>query len=440
MDCHDGETEPEVYHKLTLTSRVTVREICKAINKYAFVTSPYPIILSAEIHCNTTQQIHMAKTMREIFGDKLITQPIDDRTSASLPSPEELKYRVMFKAKPKTSSPPSLSINSPSPTRDGGFFDTTTPVPPNSAGIASSDTESDSTSKLTKLVRRISFGGGGSSNDSTTSSSSAASGQSPSLPPKKTFSDELKDLLVYTAGVKYAGFSKLNNYLPNQQFSLSDRTAERILKENKPDWIKHNITHLTRIYPKGSRLNSGNYDPRPVWSAGCQLVAINCQTVDQGTILNHALFIDTGGYVLKPLALRLKVLEYPISIIVKIEIISAQRLPLSASDLYVEGQIDEVEMETKVIKGTSMAPSWNHKMEWTIKTLPSLLELTFVKLEIRAKGKGRVAQWVRPINALPKGYHYLPLYDDMFSKYVFATLFVKIQVEVVELEVKKGKV
>lgn len=89
VDCHDGETEPEVYHKLTLTSRVTVREICKAIDKYAFVATPYPIILSAEIHCNLAQQAIMARTMREIFGDKLVTCPIDDRTQ--LPSPEDLR-------------------------------------------------------------------------------------------------------------------------------------------------------------------------------------------------------------------------------------------------------------------------------------------------------------------------------------------------------------
>jgi phosphatidylinositol phospholipase C delta len=57
-----------------------------------------------------------------------------------------------------------------------------------------------------------------------------------------------------------------------------------------------------------------------------------------------------------------------------------------------------------------------------------MLALTFLHLEI--KGKGLVAQWTRPITAAPRGYHHLPLYDPLFSRYVFATLFVRIDVDV----------
>lgn len=400
VDIHDGDFEPEVFHKLTLTSKVTVREVCKAIDKYAFVSSPYPVILSVEIHCNLAQQNMVARAMRDTFGDKLVTEKMED-DGHELPSPEELKYRVLFKTKPKVTSAPST----PSKLQ-----------PDDRSAMSTSDTESDSA--LTKIVRRISFGG-------SSDSSASSAGQ-----PKKAFSDELKCLLVYTAGVKYNGFSKLNKYEPHQQFSVSDRTAERIIKENKADWIKHNFSHLTRIYPKGARLNSSNYDPRPVWTAGNQLVALNWQTIDQGTILNHALFADTQGYVLKPLALRQKISEMPVSARIRIEIISAQRLPLS-SDLYVEGQIDEHEQETKVVKGTSMAPAWNETFDWTVTSVPSLLDLTFVRLEIKSKANGLLAQWVRPISAAPKGYHYLPLYDPLFSKYVFATLFVRITVDAI---------
>jgi hypothetical protein len=34
---------------------------------------------------------------------------------------------------------------------------------------------------------------------------------------------------------------------------------------------------MLRIYPRGSRVNSSNYDPVPLWLAGCQLVALNYQ-------------------------------------------------------------------------------------------------------------------------------------------------------------------
>src|SRR5262249_19687407 len=110
---------------------------------------------------------------------------------------------------------------------------------------------------------------------------------------------------------------------------LSEKTANKILKEGMIDLIKHNRTHLVRTYPKGLRLSSTNYEPHRYWSAGAQLVAINWQTcgtlfylfienlkckalilvlvyLDLGYMINHAMFQRNGrsGYVLKPLALR----------------------------------------------------------------------------------------------------------------------------------------
>ena len=56
VDIYDGDTEPMIFHGKTLTSKVALRAICEAIAKYAFVTSPYPIVISAEIHCSLGQQ------------------------------------------------------------------------------------------------------------------------------------------------------------------------------------------------------------------------------------------------------------------------------------------------------------------------------------------------------------------------------------------------
>ncbi len=71
-------------------------------------------------------------------------------------------------------------------------------------------------------------------------------------------------------------------------------------------FINHNTTHLSRIYPRGSRVMSSNYDPVPLWLAGCQLVALNFQAEDRPLMLNRALFRQNGccGYVLKPKVLR----------------------------------------------------------------------------------------------------------------------------------------
>lgn len=98
VDIFDGDTGPMVFHGKTFTSKVSVREVCEAIEKYAFVTSPYPIIISAEIHCSVSQQEMMVEIMHDVFGDALISAPVEGRPKCEvLPSPEQLKGRVLLK-------------------------------------------------------------------------------------------------------------------------------------------------------------------------------------------------------------------------------------------------------------------------------------------------------------------------------------------------------
>ena len=40
---------------------------------------------------------------------------------------------------------------------------------------------------------------------------------------------------------------------------------------------------MSRIYPKGTRMDSSNYMPQMFWNAGCQMVALNFQTMGEGT-------------------------------------------------------------------------------------------------------------------------------------------------------------
>ena len=75
-----------------------MRDICNAIAKYAFVTSPYPVLISAEIHCSVKQQDILVKIMTEVFGESLIRAPVKGRPRISvLPSPEDLKGKILLK-------------------------------------------------------------------------------------------------------------------------------------------------------------------------------------------------------------------------------------------------------------------------------------------------------------------------------------------------------
>lgn len=89
---------------------------------------------------------------------------------------------------------------------------------------------------------------------------------------------ELAALMIYTAGVKYRGFSKLVEYKAEEMFSVSEKVGTKILRATPLDFIKHNRAHLSRVYPNGTRLTSTNYLPHHFWAMGAQLVALNWQT------------------------------------------------------------------------------------------------------------------------------------------------------------------
>ena len=63
---------------------------------------------------------------------------------------------------------------------------------------------------------------------------------------------------------------------------------------------------LVRTYPKGTRVDSTNYNPLPMWRCGVQMVALNYQYPDVCIHLNQGFFRQNGGcgYVLKPAVMR----------------------------------------------------------------------------------------------------------------------------------------
>jgi hypothetical protein len=73
---------------------------------------------------------------------------------------------------------------------------------------------------------------------------------------------ELMALLVYTVGVKCRGINKKETYAPEHVFSLSENTANKLLKENMTDLIKHNQDHIVRIYPKGAGRHQASHGYR----------------------------------------------------------------------------------------------------------------------------------------------------------------------------------
>uniref|UniRef100_A0AAY4DMK5 Phosphoinositide phospholipase C n=1 Tax=Denticeps clupeoides TaxID=299321 RepID=A0AAY4DMK5_9TELE len=100
LDCWEGPDGPIIYHGWTRTTKIRFDDVVKAINDHAFVSSEYPVILSIEEHCCVDLQRHMAHVFKEVFGDKLLTLPVE-ACAEQLPSPTQLKGKILLKVSPR---------------------------------------------------------------------------------------------------------------------------------------------------------------------------------------------------------------------------------------------------------------------------------------------------------------------------------------------------
>ncbi|XP_031593830.1 1-phosphatidylinositol 4,5-bisphosphate phosphodiesterase gamma-2 [Oreochromis aureus] len=98
LDCWEGPGEPIIYHGWSRTTKIKFEDVVRAINEHAFVTSEFPVILSIEEHCPIDQQRQMARIFREVFGDKLLIDPVE-HLAEQLPSPTQMKGKIILKHK-----------------------------------------------------------------------------------------------------------------------------------------------------------------------------------------------------------------------------------------------------------------------------------------------------------------------------------------------------
>ncbi|KAI9036346.1 putative 1-phosphatidylinositol-4,5-bisphosphate phosphodiesterase Plc1 [Aspergillus affinis] len=353
IDCWDGaDGRPIVSHGRTMTTSVLFADCITVINRYAFITTDFPLILSLEVHCNPEQQLAMVKIMKDTFKEQLVLEPLLTNTFV-LPSPEELKGRILVKV--KTCDEPQAAMRQESGLALGDFpgrkRSSSSPfirpaVPENPAvealpplSTASTIGQDTVSSFLTQDKRSF----------TTTSLSSATEDSDGALVSAKKESKKrqkskitkpLSDLGVYTRGYKWHSFSSAESQKFNHVYSFAERSFESICRdaENKALFEKHNRKYLTRVYPSGFRLRSSNFDPLKFWRRGVQMAALNWQTYDVGMEMNQAMFAagsDRTGYVLKPETLRTpqipneadpKARQWNIMRF-SIDVISAQQLP-----------------------------------------------------------------------------------------------------------------
>lgn len=78
----------------------------------------YPVILSIEDNCSLAQQRVMAQIMVEIFGDLLLIHPVD-KNETYLPSPHQLRGKILLKHKKLPDGADELPLPSPTSKDEG---------------------------------------------------------------------------------------------------------------------------------------------------------------------------------------------------------------------------------------------------------------------------------------------------------------------------------
>ena len=376
LDCWEGDKgEPIIYHGYTFTSKIMFRDVVQTIKDYAFVSSPYPVILSLENHCKQKQQDKIAEILEEILGDSIYVLPENFCEIDKFPSPEELKYRILVKDKASlpSYSVPKLSLFDekrslmvPLDCEDDdrhlqskeynlnllryvdeqcstqrrflesfsiekscivasipidcslnkfmAFYAPRETLKSNNPKVSFSETLSAKSPKKGSMNNFTESSGGGTEKST-----------------KKAISLRLKGMLCLF-GIKMD--LNANRSIWNIS-SIKEPTFEKLSKEHEDKLQEFLQNNFLRVYPSGTRVDSSNYDPIDCFNFGVQMTALNVQTADLPLLLYMSKFQENGGiycgYVLKPdhlLSETAKLLRRfnKIRKIICIEVISGQQL------------------------------------------------------------------------------------------------------------------
>ncbi|KAJ1652331.1 1-phosphatidylinositol 4,5-bisphosphate phosphodiesterase zeta-1 [Dispira simplex] len=279
-----------VTHGLTLTSKIPLRHVLQAIAKYAFVTTPYPLILSLEIHCDEQQQVQLADELQTYLGDLLLTTKLEEAQDR-LPSPRELEGKILIKNRDHLHQSPPSSL-----TGDSSLPSDALPVPKSEYVSFSSSSSLSPSSPSSSVQSKPTF--------FRTSSSSSGSRTSSLLGVKRQpVAKAMADLNVYLRSSRLKVVQSLKSF--ENMFSVSEKDFPKFVGQPR-ELIQVTQQRLLRVFPKLTRIMSTNYHPLGYWAVGCQMVALNYQSPDIPMEFNKVMFDSRGnlGYIRKPAYLR----------------------------------------------------------------------------------------------------------------------------------------
>ncbi|KAM7265542.1 hypothetical protein ACFE04_003225 [Oxalis oulophora] len=407
---NSSKDEVHVLHGRTLTTPVSLIKCLKSIKEYAFVSSPYPVIITLEDHLTSDLQSKVAEMVTQTFGD-LLYYPESD-CLAEFPSPETLKHRIIISTKPPKEY---LEVASSSNIAETNSVD--------------ADEKSDSDPEDEEC------------NDSDQKSSQQGSPEYKRMitihagKPKGALKDALK-----------GGANKV------RRLSLSEQALEKAATSHGNDVVRFTQRNIIRVYPKGTRFNSSNYNPQIGWMHGAQMIAFNMQGYGKSLWLMHGMFKANGGcgYVKKPDFLMCKDPDNELfdpkkasvvtkTLKVKVYMGDGWRLDFSHThfdaysppDFYTKIHIvgvpaDCAKKKTKIIED-NWTPVWDEEFTFPLTTPDLALLLIEVREYDMSEKDDFGGQACFPVSEIQPGIRSVPLYDKKGEKLKSSRLLMRFQ-------------
>ncbi|NP_001165392.1 phospholipase C beta 1 [Bombyx mori] len=422
LDFWNGRTEePVIVHGYTFVPEISAREVLEAIAESAFKTSDFPVILSFENHCNPRQQAKIANYCREIFGDMLLDKPLDSHQlepGGELPPPSLLRHKIIIKNKKKHHHHHKKEDTPP---------------------IEECEQRAELTTQGNGEMTHATLGRQGSKDSSESSESESSSGEEEAggaeggaaggegEPRECHAAAEISALVNYVQPVHFSSFEsaeKKNRFY--EMSSFDEKQATTLLKERPIEFVNYNKHQLSRVYPAGTRFDSSNFMPQVFWNAGCQLVALNYQTLDLAMQLNLGTFEYNKrcGFLLKPEFMRRKdrrldpfaesTVDGIIAGSLTVTVLSGQLLTDKRCGTYVEVDMfglpaDTVrkKFRTRVVPNNGINPIYGDEpFEFKKVVLP---ELAMLRVAAHEEGGRLLGHRVVPVRGLRPGLRALPL-------------------------------
>uniref|UniRef100_A0A8C5GJZ0 1-phosphatidylinositol 4,5-bisphosphate phosphodiesterase n=1 Tax=Gouania willdenowi TaxID=441366 RepID=A0A8C5GJZ0_GOUWI len=445
LDCWDGkgeDQEPIITHGKAMCTDILFKDVIQAIKETAFVTSDYPVILSFENHCSKPQQYKMARYCEDAFGDLLLKQPLENfpiEAGRPLPSPNDLKRKILIKNKRLKPEVEQKQLDSFKKHMEAGETNTPAII----MGEENED-EAENATDVTDISEASDPDNNKKVRDVPEDSEEALIAQYTYVGATTNIHPYLSAMINYAQPVKFQGFDVAEERnIHHNMSSFNESVGLGYLKTNAIEFVNYNKRQMSRIYPKGGRVDSSNYMPQIFWNAGCQMVSLNFQTPDLAMQLNQGKYEYNGscGYLLKPDFMRRSdrtfdpFSETPVDGVIaatcSVQVFSGQFLSDKKIGTYVEVDMyglptDTIrkEFRTRMVMNNGLNPAYNEEPFVFRKVI--LPDLAVLRIAVYDDNNKLIGQRILPLDGLQAGYRHISLRNEGNNPLSLPTIFCQI--------------